>query len=143
MTDISMLYDPATMTGRLDVVKGDLLTGDDLKTAICLSLFTDRIADDDDQIDDPDDRRGCWIDAFNPRLGSRLWELKRQKITPYFCQRARDYALESLQWLIDDGVVEAIDVGLSTASVKGQIWLHVSVSKGRVKREFEFLWRAV
>ena len=143
MTDVSMLYDAETMSGRLDIVGGDLLTGNDLKTAVCISLFTDRVADDDDILDEPEDRRGCWIDAFNPRLGSRLWELKRQKITPAVCQRAREYALESLQWLIDDGIVEAVDIGLSTSSVRGQIWLHVSLTKGRVKRDFEFLWRAL
>ena len=143
MTDISMIYDSMAMSGRLEVANCDLLTGNDLKTSICISLFTDRMAEDDDQIDAPEDRRGCWIDAFNPRLGSRLWELKRQKITPYVCQRARDYALESLQWLIDDGVADSIDVGLSSSSIKGQIWLTVSLTKGRVKRDFEFLWRAV
>lgn len=40
---------------------GDLVNGDDLQTAMIISLFTDRVARDDDDIDG-EDRRGWWGD---------------------------------------------------------------------------------
>ncbi|POZ13451.1 hypothetical protein C3Z09_23375, partial [Lelliottia aquatilis] len=55
------------------VVSGDLQQGNDLETAIYISLFTDRLARDDDKIDGTD-RRGWWADTGETYLiGSRLW----------------------------------------------------------------------
>ncbi|NUB13704.1 hypothetical protein GAY28_13925 [Azospirillum brasilense] len=87
---------------------GDLQTGDDLATAILLSLFTDRQALADDVVPDgTSDRRGWWGD---PDLGSRLWLLDRAKQTEETRRRAEDYASEALYWLIEDGVVARFDI---------------------------------
>ena len=80
--DISLSFDTVALCGRCRLDRGDLATGDDLETAVLISLFTDARALPDDEIDDPSDPRGCWIDAFEGRLGSRLWELRRQKMIP-------------------------------------------------------------
>lgn len=89
-----------------------LATGSDLSTAVLISLFTDRIAAPDDVIPDgSNDPRGWWGDSGNTVLiGSRLWLLQRAKQTQETLQRANDYIVEALQWLIDDGVVAKFDI---------------------------------
>ncbi|MDZ7804345.1 phage GP46 family protein [Thiohalophilus sp.] len=91
----------------------ELATDDGLRTAVMLSLFTDARATEDDPLPNgARDRRGCWMDSFldNDSIGSRLWLLSREKETPDVLQRARQYAEEALQWLLDDGVAESISV---------------------------------
>ncbi|WP_434663446.1 phage GP46 family protein [Paraburkholderia sp. A3BS-1L] len=91
---------------------GDLARGNDLETAVLLSLFTDRAANPDDVIPDgTGDPRGWWGDIGEEKpIGSRLWLLDRSKQTQEVLNNARDYINEALQWLIDDGVVASIDV---------------------------------
>ena len=86
-----------------------------LETAIIISLFTHRRANDDDVIPDgSDNKRGYWGDAYSDiesdLIGSRLWLLFREKDTQAVVNRARDYVIEALQWLIEDGVAHRIDV---------------------------------
>ncbi|WP_250538703.1 MULTISPECIES: phage GP46 family protein [unclassified Caballeronia] len=96
-----------------NVVSGGYLeTGNDLQTAVLLSLFTDRVANADDVIPDgTGDPRGWWgdLDEDSP-IGSRLWLLDRSKQTQEVLNNARDYIVEALQWLVDDGVVASMDV---------------------------------
>ncbi|MFX1675214.1 phage GP46 family protein [Paraburkholderia sp. A2WS-5] len=91
---------------------GDLARGDDLETAVLVSIFTDRAANPDDVIPDgTGDPRGWWGDIGEDKpIGSRLWLLDRSKQTQEVLNNARDYINEALQWLIDDGVVASIDV---------------------------------
>ncbi|CNH57970.1 putative bacteriophage protein GP46 [Yersinia massiliensis] len=107
-TDIQTVWDVDRSLGDWQVGHGGLLDGNDLHTAILLSLFTDRLARIDDAIDG-DDRRGWWGDtgAASP-IGSRLWLLRRQKLTSQVAIKAEDYAAEALAWLIEDRVVAAI-----------------------------------
>ncbi|WP_145516096.1 phage GP46 family protein [Yersinia aleksiciae] len=107
-TDITTIWDVDQSLGDWRTGNGGLLDGDDLHTAILLSLFTDRLARMDDAIDG-DDRRGWWGDtgAASP-IGSRLWLLRRQKLTSQIAIKAEDYAAEALAWLTEDGVMAAI-----------------------------------
>ena len=111
MSDIRTLW-PAPDGSDADwgVVPGDLQQGNDLETAIYISLFTDRLARDDDQIDGTD-RRGWWADTgADYPIGSRLWLLRRQKLTTAVAGKAEDHCREALQWLLDDSVVSSITV---------------------------------
>lgn len=108
MTDITTLWNAESSMGDWVEASGDLQQGDDLETAILISLFTDRLARDDDDFDG-DDRRGWWGDTGEDyAIGSRLWLLRRQPLTVATANKAEDYAKEALQWLIDDGVVASI-----------------------------------
>ena len=101
-----------------------------LVRAVVMSLFTWRRANADDDL--PGDlRMGWWGDSFptvaNDRIGSRLWLLSRAKLVPETAARAKEYAEEALQWLIDDAVAARVDVqaeriGLSTLAVACQIY---------------------
>ena len=86
---------------------------------------------------------GWWGDTFletGSSLGSRLWLLRREKLTAATRQRARDYALEALQWLIDDRI--ASDVEIETAvPERGCLELSVViVREGETPTRFQYLW---
>lgn len=119
---------------------GDLVAEDSLRTAVILSLFLDRRANDDDILpNDSDDRRGWWADTVAPmtdygigggsasgdHIGSRLWLLSREKQLAGVLERARHYAEEALAWLVEDGVATAVSV---TASSPRPGWLALTVT---------------
>nr|DAG73191.1 MAG TPA: hypothetical protein [Caudoviricetes sp.] len=110
-TDIQIFWDAANNRGDWATLGPVLATGNDLETAILVSLFTDRMAAPDDVIPDGSgDPRGWWGDDAASPIGSRLWLLRRAKQTTETLQRAYDYIAEALQWLIDDGVVAKFDI---------------------------------
>ncbi|MDE1478646.1 phage GP46 family protein [Xenorhabdus bovienii] len=110
MSDITSWWDVKSIHADWRIGRGDLVTGDDLQTAMIISLFTDRQARSDDDIDGVD-RRGWWGDSgADYSIGSRLWLLHRQKLTTAVALAAEDYAREALQWMLDDGVAESIDI---------------------------------
>lgn len=144
---------------RLDF-SGDRLTGDiardgtrfaedgGLETAVLMSLFLDRRANPDDEIPDgEDDPRGYWADGIADdgqvivdRTGSRLWLLRRSKLTNETLNRAREYARESLDHLVADGVAREIRVvteaqGLETLA----IGVEIDDQEGGTQR-FDFAW---
>lgn len=83
--------------------------------AVVISLYTWRRADTDDPVDD-DQLYGWWGDSYpaiaDDRIGSRLWLLRRVKLTDATQRDAEFYAAEALRWLIDDGHV--LDVSISS-----------------------------
>lgn len=122
--------------------EGDLVcdstTGHDttkaLETAVILSLFCDRRAQDDDDIPEDTDRRGWWADAYavvtNDKWGSRLWQLERGKASGGALLFAREAAEEALQWLIDDGIARDVQASASyIAGRKGVMRLTVQIFK--------------
>lgn len=112
MSDTTTVWDVANARGDWQQAGALLTTGDDLATSILISLFTDRQAAPEDVIPDGSgDPRGWWGDLGETTpIGSRLWLLSREKQTQQTLQRAYDYIVEAVQWLIDDGVVAKFDV---------------------------------
>lgn len=90
-------------------------TEKNLVRTVVISLFTWRRAGPDDPIDD-EERYGWWGDSFprvaDDRIGSRLWLLRRVKLTERTQRDAEFYAAEALRWLIDDGQV--LDVAINS-----------------------------
>lgn len=119
MSDIALQWDPQALTSDLAIEANDLAQDDGLRTAVVLSLFTDRRAEEGDVLPDnaTTDRRGWWADAVaaieGDKHGSRLWLLSRSKKTPDVLTRAEDYAREALQWLVEDKVAAAVSVAAS------------------------------
>lgn len=95
---------------------------DELAQAVLISLFSWRKSADDDGVKAPN-RQGWWGDTFaqvtGDRIGSRLWLLRRQKLLPAVFRRAEAYATESLQWLLDDKVVDRIEVSAERYGTEG------------------------
>lgn len=116
LADLALLWDDVHGAADLAIIDGDLASDQGLETAVVLSLFTDRRAEDDDvpPSGDSRDRRGWWADQFlanaGDKFGSRLWLLDRSTLSNETLLRAKQYALEALQWLVDDKVASSIDV---------------------------------
>lgn len=85
----------------------------DLARAVEISLFTWKRASADDELPGTS-KFGWWGDTFpavqGDQIGSKLWLLMRAKLTTDTLMKAREYARESLQWLIDDRIATAVDV---------------------------------
>lgn len=112
MPDITLQWNSATNYADWVQTGSVLETGNDLQSAIIISLFSDRIAAVGDVIPDgSNDPRGWWADTDVP-IGSRLWLLKRSKQIPETLQLAYDYIAEALQWLLDDQVVAQFDINV-------------------------------
>lgn len=111
--DIQLTWSSVRQAADFSLSENDLTTDAGLRTAILLSLYTDRRAEPGDVLPQGDtDRRGWWADEFNEtpddKFGSRLWLLARSKRQSSVLVRAREYALESLQWLLDDRVASEL-----------------------------------
>ncbi len=119
---IRLAYDNARQ--RADLVRsgGNLEMDEGLDSAVVISLFSDR-ADPSGTMP----RRGFWADTFNEdgdELGSRLWLLPRARVGATAKLRlAEEYAVEALQWLIDDGVASAVRATAEWLASAGEILL--------------------
>lgn len=109
MSDIATIWNATS--GDWALLGADLQSGDDLATAVVISLFTDRVAQADDVIPDGSgDPRGWQGDDPAAPIGSRLWLIFRSKRTQQTLTDAQSYAKEALQWMVDDGVIANFDV---------------------------------
>ena len=125
-----------------------------LETAVMISLFTDRRANNDDELPDPSstDKRGWWGDLANPyvegdQIGSRLWLLERSKTLATVPQLAKQYAREALQWMVDDGVAVKIEVDSERQGTPGNDILALSVKIYKIDGtdityKYELQWTA-
>jgi phage gp46-like protein len=109
MPDVTTVWSIPNLRGDWQQDGPSLLAGDDLQTAVLISLFTDRLALPSDVTPDGD-RRGWWGDDPRYPIGSRLWLLGRVKGPLDVPHRAQNYAAEALQWMVDDGIVATFDI---------------------------------
>lgn len=124
-----------------------LVREDGLKTAVILSLFVDRRAKPDDVLpDNTGDRRGWWADAYSDvdgdKYGSRLWLLSREKQLPSVLMRAKEYAQEALDWMVEDGVAESVSVETWFVRI-GVLGLQIRIVRPNapaVEYRFQYLW---
>lgn len=91
-----------------------------LQVAVEMSIFTDRrattaeIQQFQSGIQERQTRRGFWGNTFKDYTqGSGLWLLEREKKTNETLSRAKVYCNDSLQWLVDGGVVESVETETS------------------------------
>lgn len=141
MTDITLVN--VTAPGGIpafdwSIVGGDLASGDDLATAVLISLFSDATAPKELRLDDP---RGWWGDVTRASpIGSRLWTLRRAKKIPQTLRRAEDYAREALKWLLEDGIASSVDVVARWFNDTG-LALTITVNQpGNAQRAFAYSW---
>lgn len=145
--DISTVWQTALGQGDWEMVGVLLRAGDDLDTALLISLFTDREAAADDEIPDgTNDRRGWWGDGGEPyKIGSRLWLLARAKLTMDAALKAKDYIAEALQWMLDDGVVAAINIE-TAVRLPSMLGAQVQISRQdgtQISYNFAWVWKKV
>lgn len=146
--DIKLDY---TLESGFDLLlqNDDLVKDTTLKTAILVSLFTDKRVNNDEIPPGQKDPRGYWGDAVenpaNESIGSKLWLLEREKHTAEVRELAREYAQEALQWLIDDQIAQSIEVTVEYISLEqSRINVLVVRPQGRsVDYRFDTVWRGI
>ena len=117
MPDIALHWEPTTALGDWSLAGDDLAAGNDLYTAILVSLFSNR--------------GSWWADAYTKDpLGSDLYTLERAKKTNTkdLELRAARMCKAALQWLIDDGVAASVDV-LTEWQQRGLLAIAITVTE--------------
>ena len=145
-------YDDDAWYAPLDYAPADppglgLESGNDLETAVFLSLLTDRRAGDDELPHGETDPRGWWGDLvpLSPDyvLGSRLWLLRREKHLPSVLERARWYAEEALAWLVTVGAAAAVTVETS-APLRDRMRIDIGITRpDGSETRYEVLWEGL
>jgi phage gp46-like protein len=130
-----------------------------LATAVIVALGTDRLADENDILPDPDetDRRGWWGDLQAEEIwqgwpiGTRLWLLSRAKITgPGASEgatvaRVEQYIREAIQPFIDLRIASSFDVHVNRVG-KERIDALIRMYRGpntAVELRFQILWAGI
>lgn len=123
-------------------VDGGVDEGDELGTAVLISLFTDRRVGEEElpvvggqtDVERSRARGGWWGDAYpdgdeEDAIGSRLWLLtERGKLLPDAPLRAQAYAIEALDWMIADGVARAVEA-VATRNGEGRLDLVITITR--------------
>lgn len=114
MPDITLTMAGHEFEYDINIANGDIATGQDLETAVIISLFTWRRAESQDDVPQGSPKYGWWgdqlADDIQHKTGSRLWLMLRRKLTRQTINDAVEYMKQSLQWMIKDGVAGSIDV---------------------------------
>lgn len=134
MTDIAHVWnnDIDELHGDWLIDGPDLADNADLRTAVIISLFSDHLASPDDVLPDltSRDRRGWWGDTGGPdSIGCKWWLRVREKWTEQIRVTLEDDAREALQWLIDDGVVDEVQLTTIRSEI-GRIDMNVTLLRG-------------
>ncbi len=98
---------------------GELLEGDNLKTALTVSLFTRRYHPD------TIGRNGWWGSKFLVApLGSHLHLLSTAKMHLRTIRKAQLYADDATKWTVESGVLKKLDASAGRLSSTG-IWIRL------------------
>ncbi|MCP1216812.1 phage GP46 family protein [Acetobacter orientalis] len=136
--DIALAWDVTRAECDWVIKNGDLALDSSLRSAVLVSLFTDRVAPETLSALDAavglsavsgaaggttKDIRGWWADAWaETPIGSRLWQLQRaiksgQTSLP---REVEAICYEALQWLVDDGVAQSVVVAAQFSTTNRQ-----------------------
>ncbi len=124
ISDIKFRYEAKTAEtlGPADatVSGNDLETELGLENCVLISLGTNARAGAGDKLPEENiNRDGFWgseLLGFN--LGSKSWLLGRSKITPEVVALAEQYENDALKWMVNDGIVSAVETTAVRAGVR-------------------------
>ncbi len=154
MPDIALAWQPLGARGDFAVANGALATGNDLATAVLVSLFSDAVASPDDtaahNLSDP---HGWWGDTYEAAapggtpLGSRLWQLFRgvKAGNTNLPLQAQNACALALRWLITDGIAASVQVAAGWVRPTA-LGIQVTITRpagGIQAFRFEALWDTV
>lgn len=89
------------------------ILNDPIKEAIAISLFSDARATPEELPAHEEDPRGWWANSYNEfEVGSKLWILSRDKIDEKSANRFRSYIADSLNWMVEDKIIENINIAM-------------------------------
>ncbi len=138
---------------------GTLDSSEALATAVIVALGTDRLARRNDRLPDPDstDRRGWWGDLETELIwngwpiGTRLWLLKREKITGANAEqgatiaRVDHYIREAIQPFIDRRIASRMDIKVEQVG-RERIQALIRLYRGpdlAVDLRYQVLWAGI
>jgi len=140
--DVALTQDTTDGTFDLSIVAGDFVSTNGFDTALPMSLWCERMADESEVL--PIDlRRGWWgnlLDADGFEIGSKLWLLDQRRRNQSTLNAAVDYVRDGLQWLVDDGHLVSIDVSAQFISEGISITITLYRSNGATDRRSFVLW---
>lgn len=117
---------------------GDILTADQLDTAILMSLFCERRAAASEMVA-PEYRRG-WIgnegNADGFEIGSKLWLYEQARITRSTLNGITAEALAGLQWMIED----MLAVSMEAETTLSGLTVTMTRPNSQVSTQFYKLW---
>jgi phage gp46-like protein len=132
----------------MPIANGDFELGNDLETAVLVSLFSNRRGTDEEVTQyargtiKPELAAGLWIDSYRSEdYGSGFWLLLREKKIEETLSRFEEYGNAALAWMLRDGVAQSIDI---TAEYEGEkVKLNVVISRdtgGELTFTYDFAW---
>lgn len=146
MSDIAIEYKSQIKEYDISILNGDLKECDDLDSAVIISLFTWARAAAG-EVDENAPRFGWFGDKIDAdstdSTGSKLYLLKRKKITNQTIMDSREYIEQALQWMIEDGVATEIKAEVErNASDVNRADALVQIVRGDRSRTMKFndLW---
>lgn len=153
MQDIGIVWDNDFFEGDVEYSNGDLTNENGLKTAVLMSLFTDKRVSIEEALPDvnSNDRKGWWGDQAAQNgdiIGSKIWLLRRSKATLENVIKMQSYIKDCLQWMLDDGVAAKIDVAVERIKRLDNSYTLFSLIKiyqsngSIIEMKFDDLWKA-
>lgn len=126
----------------IDTETSDMAVTDGFESAIMVSVFSDRRANED-EVADPIKRRG-WIgdlvsDVPDDRHGSGLWLYEQRRLDPRTVVGLRLEAEASLRWMIQEGLVKSVSASVAAHPDKRSTNLTIAIVEtdgGQSKRAF-------
>lgn len=158
MADIRTIWSPDDLAGDW-LLRGSVLDMDnELVTAVAISLFTHRTADDGDRLPNGEtagstvgQRRGWWADHEADLLygatpiGSRLWLLSREKQTEETRARAEEYIREALAWITQVQLATHVEIVVDWFAHE-RLGAEITIYRGQadsIAVRFERLWDGI
>ncbi len=157
--DLQLNFNGVTLQSEIAIKGGDAVICDDLTTSVLVSLFTWRRAEEGDILPHwAISKMGWWGDhtqhgfssgglsssqGVSPHLGqigSKLWLLSREKITPKTMQRAKQYAEEALEWMIEDRVAKSVNVEVKRTGINSLALTVIIVTANDEKLNYQFTY---
>lgn len=140
--DIQLIYAPEVGYGELTVIDRDLARDPGVETAIFICLFTDQRANVDDVLpDNSGDMRGFWGDDLNADKrsdGSRIWLLLRNPITEALLSQLKETVNQALSWLVDDGIMDNVEVSITTDGII--IYINVRLTRSSTTVSYRYFY---
>lgn len=122
---------------------GDLQGKDSFDTAILISVFCERRADES-EVPLNSNRRGWWGNTLSSvpgfEIGSKIWLLYQSRLTNVQLNLCKTYLSNALQWLVDDGYSQVISVDGTIVSSAINVTIDINVLRDNVKTPSLNLW---
>lgn len=119
---------------------GDILTADQLDTALLMSIFCERRAAAA-EVPHPEFRRG-WIgnEGTGFEIGSKLWLYEQARLTRTTLNGIATEASTAVQWLVDDGIAVRATTEVNLVNGSPQLTVNLYRANSEVVTTYFKLW---